>query len=186
MKIYTKTGDKGETGLYGGERVAKDALRVSAYGTVDEANAAIGMARSSFTDVAINNVLAALQNALFGVGADLATPSDSKYRANLSPIDERDVARLEALIDTYEAELEPLKAFILPGGDTGAAALHLARATVRRAERETVALARVEAVNDQVIVYLNRLSDLLFVLARLMNKRMSVRESQWHVGSRER
>ena len=186
MKIYTKTGDAGETGLYGGERVPKDALRVSAYGTIDEANAAIGVARSSFADLSISEDLAAIQNALFDVGADLATPNDSKYRENITPIDERDVAHLEKLIDGYEEELEPLQAFILPGGHEAAAALHLARTVVRRAERDVTQLAREETVNTHVAVYLNRLSDLLFVMARVMNMKQGVSETRWQVKGRKR
>lgn len=186
MKIYTKTGDAGETGLYGGERVPKDALRVSAYGTVDEANAAIGVARSSVNDKTIIETLAALQNALFDVGADLATPSDSKYRSKLTPIDEHDAAHLEGLIDRYEEELEPLQNFILPGGHEAAATLHLARTIVRRAEREVTRLAKEEEVNAHVAIYLNRLSDLLFVMARIMNMKGGVSETRWHVKSRQR
>ena len=116
MKIYTKTGDKGTTALYGGERVPKDTLRVNAYGTVDEANACLGLARSHGVDAALDGELETLQNALFDLGADLATPQDSKYRKNLTPLNEQDVAQLEALIDQYEADLTPLQNFILPGG----------------------------------------------------------------------
>lgn len=186
MKIYTKTGDAGETGLYGGERVPKDALRVNAYGTVDEANAAIGVARSSFADVKINEDLAAIQNALFDVGADLATPHSSNYRRNITPMDEQDVSHLETLIDRYEEELEPLQNFILPGGHEASATLHLARTIVRRAEREVTQLARQEEINAQVAIYLNRLSDLLFVMARVMNMKQGVSEKRWHVKGRQR
>lgn len=186
MKIYTKTGDAGETGLYGGERVPKDALRVNAYGTVDEANAAIGVARSSFADVTLNEDLAAIQNALFDVGADLATPHDSKYRSKITAIDAQDVTHLESLIDRYEEKLEPLQNFILPGGHEASAALHLARTIVRRAEREVTHLARQEEVNAQVAIYLNRLSDLLFVMARVMNTKLGISEKRWHVKGRVR
>jgi len=186
MKIYTKTGDAGETGLYGGERVPKDALRVNAYGTVDEANAAVGVARSSFADVKINEDLAAIQNALFDVGADLATPHGSKYRSNITAMDEQDVTHLETLIDRYEAQLEPLQAFVLPGGHEASAALHLARTIVRRAEREVTHLARQEEVNAQVAIYLNRLSDLLFVMARVMNMKQGISEKRWQVKGRQR
>lgn len=186
MKIYTKTGDAGTTALYGGERVAKDALRVAAYGTVDEANAAIGVARAQLGDIQLDKELAGIQNTLFDVGADLATPEESRYRKNLMPIDEADVAVVEKLIDKHDAELAPLKNFILPGGNQAAAALQLARAVVRRAEREVVQLAQHEAVNPQVTIYLNRLSDLLFVLARVANMKSGVSETRWQVKGRER
>lgn len=186
MKIYTRTGDKGTTGLYGGERVLKSTRRVGAYGTVDEANSALGLARSFIGDSELDALLSDLQNALFDVGADLATPFGTRQRDRIVPIDEEDVARLEALIDRYDAELEPLSNFILPGGDTASAGLQLARSVVRRAEREVVALAQEEEVNPQVTVYLNRLSDLLFTLARLANVRAGVSEVRWHVKQRSR
>ena len=185
MKIYTKTGDEGTTALYGGTRVPKDTLRVTAYGTVDEANACLGLARSYGVDAALDGELETLQNALFDLGADLATPQDSKYRKNLTPLNEQDVAQLEALIDRYEEDLAPLENFILPGGHEAAAALHLARAVTRRAEREVVALAREEEVNPQVAIYLNRLSDLLFVVARVVNMKTGVSELRWQVKGRE-
>jgi cob(I)alamin adenosyltransferase len=184
MKIYTKTGDKGETGLYGGERVAKDSLRVSAYGTVDEANSAIGIARAHLSDEEIDKDLAHLQNALFDVGADLATPNDSKYRKNVSPIDEQDVDYLEHLIDRYDNT--PLTNFILPGGHPSSAALHLARTIARRAERDIITLKREEQINEYVAVFLNRLSDLLFVMARAVNARAGISEVKWHVKGRSR
>lgn len=185
MKIYTKTGDAGETGLYGGERVPKDAPRVRAYGTVDEANATLGLVRAHCPDVGVGEDLAYLQNALFDLGADLSTPFGSRQRDTLSPIGEEDVAKLEALIDRYQEGLEPLRAFILPGGHEAAAALHLARTVVRRAEREVVSLGREEEVNPQVGIYLNRLSDLLFVLARVLNVKLGVSETRWQVKGRE-
>ena len=185
MKIYTKTGDAGETGLYGGERVPKDALRVQAYGTVDEANAVLGVARAALIAPDLNEVLAGIQNDLFYVGADLATPSDSKYRANIVPIKEEDARRLEKLIDDFEQDLEPLANFVLPGGHEASSALHLARTVVRRAEREVTGLAREEDVNAHVAIYLNRLSDLLFVMARVVNKKMGVSETRWHVKGRQ-
>ena len=188
MKIYTKTGDAGTTGLYGGERVPKDALRVAAYGTVDETNAVIGLARAQLEagDANLNGDLASVQNALFDVGADLATPQDSPYRKSVAPIDAADVAHLEGLIDAYDATLPELQNFILPGGHPASAALQLARAVVRRAERETVRLSHEEETNPQVAVYLNRLSDLLFVLARVVNMRAGVSEVSWQVKGRER
>jgi cob(I)alamin adenosyltransferase len=186
MKLYTKTGDKGETGLYGGERVSKAAQRVAAYGAVDEANAAVGLARAHLDDASLDSVLAAVQHGLFDLGADLATPLASRYRQNITPLDDEDIGLLERFIDRFDAELEPLRAFILPSGHPAGAALHLARTVVRRAEREAVALAEREAVNEAALVYLNRLSDLLFVLARIVNARAGVPEAQWrHKGRKE-
>lgn len=186
MKLYTKTGDKGTTALYGGERVAKDDPRVRAYGAVDEANAAIGVARSLIDERELVADLAEIQNALFDLGADLATPLESRYRANLVPLDEVDVTVLERLIDRYDAELQPLRNFILPGGHPASAALQLARTVARRAEREVVALARETSINDQVTIFLNRLSDLLFVLARTVNMHHGVSETRWQVEGRSR
>lgn len=186
MKIYTKTGDAGETGLYGGERVAKDTPRVQAYGSVDELNASLGLLRSQLGDAQLDKHLESIQNALFDVGADLATPEGSAYRKNITPIDDEDVAHLEGLIDSFEEELEPLKAFILPGGDPAAAAAHVARTVTRRAERDVITLAASESVNVALRTYLNRLSDLLFVMARLINMRKGVSETRWLVRGRER
>lgn len=186
MKIYTRTGDKGTTGLYGGERVLKSAARINAYGTVDEANSMIGLARSLISDEQLDGVLAELQNSLFDVGADLATPHDARQREKLSLMDAGDVTRLEGQIDKFEAELEPLRQFILPGGDPAAAALQVARTVLRRAERDAVLLAQTEDVNPEVIAYLNRLSDLLFSLARTVNQRAGVSEARWQVKGRPR
>lgn len=192
MKIYTKTGDDGTTALYGGTRVPKDAARLHAYGTVDEANAALGLARAQLgqePDPTLNptpdptpdlkKVIEGLQNSLFDLGADLATPQDSPYSKNVERMRQDDVNGLEELIDRFEAELEPLRTFILPGGHPAAAALHLARTVVRRAEREVVALARLEALNPVAAVYLNRLSDLLFVMARAANRRQGSGDLLW-------
>ena len=184
MKIYTKTGDAGETGLYGGERVKKYSKRVSSYGTVDEANSSIGLARAHSSDSEIDGVLAHIQNALFDVGADLATPSGSKYEKNLSRIDAADVENLEHLIDRFQEECPPWSNFIHPGGTPAAATLQLARAITRRAEREVLELESLEEVNHEVIVYLNRLSDFLFILARVVNARAGVSEAGWHVKGR--
>ncbi len=186
MKIYTKTGDTGETGLYGGERVPKHHLRVQAYGTVDEVNASLGLARAALVDTELDDCLAAVQNALFDVGADLATRQDSKYRKNIVAIDEADIAYIEGLIDRFDEELEPLSNFILPGGHPASAALQMARTICRRAEREVVSLAEHESINTQVAVYLNRLSDLLFTMARVVNKRADIAETRWHVKGRQR
>lgn len=184
MKIYTKTGDAGETGLYGGERVKKYSKRVSSYGTVDEANSTIGLARAHLGDTEIDGVLAQIQNALFDVGADLATPSGSKYEKNLVRIDAQDVENLEHLIDRFQEECPPWSNFIHPGGTPAAATLQLARAITRRAEREVLELESLEEVNHDVIVYLNRLSDFLFILARVVNARAGVSEAGWHVKGR--
>ncbi len=187
MKLYTKTGDDGTTGLYGGVRTRKDAVRVEAYGSVDEANAALGLARAFLDDVELDRLLATLQHALFDVGADLATPAGSPQRQRLVLIDEADVSTLERAIDKHDSELEPLRQFIVPGGHVASAALHQARAVVRRAERAAVRLgAEEEAVNPALLGYLNRLSDLLFVLARLVNARHGVSETRLLVRRRQR
>ncbi len=184
MKIYTKTGDLGETGLYGGERVSKTSQRVEAYGTVDECNSAIGMARAVLSDDALNAVLGSVQNALFDVGADLATPSGSKYEKNLLRIDSQDVEHLEQLIDQFQTECPEFTNFIHPGGTPASAALHLARTIARRAEREVIRLEALEPCNHDVVLYLNRLSDFLFILSRVVNARAGMSEAGWHVKGR--
>jgi len=176
MKIYTKTGDAGETGLFGGGRVPKDDPRVCAYGDVDETNAAIGFAASLEPNGFESEALQAIQRDLFAIGAELATPDASKRRASLRA--DR-VSALEQVIDTYESALPALKNFILPGGTPKAAALHLARTTCRRAERSVVALARDEQINATIIHYLNRLSDLLFMLARGVNQQAGRPDITW-------
>jgi len=176
MKIYTRTGDAGETGLFGGQRVAKDALRVHAYGSVDECNAALGVARATGLESELDALVAEVQNQLFVVGADLATPGENP---NIPRVGESDVTFLEGWIDRLEGELAPLRQFILPGGAPAAAYLHLARTICRRAERWVVSLAQAEPVNDQVMAYLNRLSDLLFVLARAVNARAGAADVPW-------
>ena len=186
MKIYTRTGDNGTTGLYGGERVAKNDLRVIAYGSVDEANCAIGLARSFVGEPDIDKALTEVQNALFDVGADLATPAGAAQREHLTPISAEDVAWVEGVIDHFSNELEPLASFILPGGNPGGAALHVARAAVRRAEREVTALAQQVEVDETLRSYLNRVSDLLFTLARVANMRAGVSETRLKVRSRSR
>jgi cob(I)alamin adenosyltransferase len=181
MKIYTKTGDHGDTALFGGGRVPKDDARVSAYGDVDELNACIGMARAVQPMQRIDEVLVPIQRDLFGLGALLATPNREKMKAQLEKarIDDERIAQLEHAIDNAEGDLDPLRAFVLPGGSNKAAALHLARTVCRRAERHVVTLMRESEVPDIIIVYLNRLSDLLFVLARLANRLDSVGEVTW-------
>ena len=180
MKIYTKTGDKGETGLVGGSRVRKDDLRVDAYGEVDELNAAIGVALAHEADAALRALLILIQGDLFALGAQLADPTatigEKKAKAAIGAAQ---VAHLEAAIDEREAQLPPLRAFVLPGGSPLAAQLHLARAVCRRAERAITALAASQPVEAQLIVYVNRLSDLLFVLARLANQRAGQPEQTW-------
>lgn len=181
LKIYTKTGDDGDTGLFGGGRVPKDHPRVSAYGEIDELNAVIGVARSVDVMPRIDEVLAPVQRDLFSLGALLATPDLEKMREQLTKarISDGRIAQLEQAIDDGESELEPLKAFILPGGTPKAAALHVARTVCRRAERAVIHLQRDTEVPQIVIIYLNRLSDLLFVLARVANRRAGAGEVTW-------
>jgi cob(I)alamin adenosyltransferase len=179
VKIYTKTGDAGETGLFGGPRVRKSDPRVSAYGEVDELNAAIGVVRSGVEDPEIEAHLARLQEELFCVGAELATPHGARARSAIPPVDARWVTRLEAAMDAWETELPPLKNFVLPGGTRTAAALHLARCACRRAERHVVALAAEAEVAPVVLAFLNRLSDFLFVAARIANHRAGRAEVLW-------
>jgi cob(I)alamin adenosyltransferase len=171
-KVYTRTGDKGETSLVGGKRVSKASPRVDSYGEVDELNSIIGLARARLIDEEIDATLGVIQNDLFTLGADLASPSDIE----VPRINELFISTLEQVSDHYLAELEPLKEFILPGGSDAGAALHLARTVARRAERRVVALAEIEEVNSLAVVYLNRLSDLLFILARAVNRREAIPE----------
>lgn len=181
MKIYTKTGDEGDTGLFGGGRVGKDDPRVEAYGAVDELNASLGMARAVELMPRIDEVLVPVQRDLFAIGALLATPDHDKMAEQLEKarIDDSRIAELERAIDGGEAELEPLRSFILPGGTPKAAALHVARTVCRRAERRVVTLRRDVAIPQLVVMYLNRLSDLLFVLARVANRRAGAGEVTW-------
>lgn len=169
-RIYTRGGDKGQTALVGGKRVSKHDLRVAAYGTVDEANATIGLARLYAAD-AIDPMLDRIQNDLFDVGADLATPHSSRKAKGALRIVAAQVERLEREIDALNVELAPLTSFVLPGGTPFAAALHLARTVVRRAERAVTALGAKERINPEALKYLNRLSDHLFVLARHANNK---------------
>jgi len=179
MKIYTKTGDSGETSLFDNTRVSKSDARVDAYGEVDELNACLGVASASGMDADLSGVVEQLQRDLFALGARLADPSARiAERVMKAVITDADIARLEATIDRLESELPPLRRFILPGGSPAGAALHLARTVCRRAERRVVALG-VTAVEPALIVYLNRLSDLLFVVARAVNHRAQVMETEW-------
>ena len=166
MKIYTKTGDDGKTGLFGGTRVSKDDIRVEAYGTVDELNACLGLAQSLGSNADEVALIAELQNDLFVLGAELACAPEKRENLKLRRLDETDAERLERHIDALDANLAPLKNFILPGGHPVAAALHHARTVCRRAERRVLSLSRLQLVPHHMLVFLNRLSDLLFVMAR--------------------
>jgi len=178
LKIYTKTGDKGETGLFRGPRVPKNHPRVDSYGNVDELNALLGVVQQEISDAEIRKIIASLQHELFELGADLATPPQDHDDANLR-IPQSMVTRLEQIIDRYEAGLPPLTEFILPGGSKAGALLHYARTVCRRAERSVVVLKETESVNPVILQYLNRLSDLLFVLARAENHSSGQPEVKW-------
>jgi cob(I)alamin adenosyltransferase len=180
-RIYTRAGDNGETSLGDGSRVPKHALRVAAYGTVDEANAAVGLARL-YTDAEADAMLSRIQNDLFDLGADLCTPEGGRRAAGALRVVAAQVERLEQEIDRMNAGLRPLDSFILPGGSAAAAHLHLARTVVRRAERLVGQLAGVEPVNPEALKYLNRLSDHLFVLGRLVNDN-GTRDVLWVPGA---
>ena len=180
MRIYTKTGDEGETGLVGGERIAKDDARIEAYGTIDELNAAIGVVRSARPVADLDALLADIQRHLFSLGAELASPAAGS--AKRPAIADDQIHQLEASIDSWEAHLPPLHNFILPGGSPCAGHLHLARVICRRAERRVVTLARTDYVEASVIPFLNRLSDLLFVLGRVENAKSGVPDCIWESG----
>ncbi|MEX0612148.1 MAG: cob(I)yrinic acid a,c-diamide adenosyltransferase [Pirellulales bacterium] len=188
-KIYTRTGDTGETSLLGGRRVRKDDLRIEAIGSVDEVNAAIGLARVELTrsgvaPAGLDELLAQIQHRLFDLGAELAALPGAAGGAGA--LSDADATALETAIDSYDAELAPLRAFILPGGAPAAAQLHLARCVCRRAERRLVELARAEILRGETIRYLNRLSDLLFVLARAVNQANRVPDVTWEQGAGSR
>lgn len=172
-KIYTRTGDKGLTSLVGGKRVQKDSARVEAYGDIDELNAILGIARSKANDEDILCLITELQNDLFIIGADLASPKE----IDVPRIKKENISLLEIKIDKFLDELGPLKEFILPSGSGGGPYLHLARTVSRRAERRIVKLSKEEEINENILVYTNRLSDLLFVMARIENKRGSFEET---------
>ena len=181
-RIYTRRGDDGSTGLFGGPRVRKDDLRVAAYGEVDELNSALGLAREELLAPEHKDVLAildALQSELFTLGAELATPQAEKAPRDVPQIAAAMVSRMENDIDRFTAELPEMRQFILPGGSRAGAALHFCRTVCRRAERSAVRLAETDPVSPQVLAYLNRLSDLLFVLARAANLRAGGREIPW-------
>ncbi len=182
-KIYTKTGDAGTTALGGGQRVPKDALRVQVYGTVDELNSQIGVALAHSLCDRLQAVLPVVQNELFDLGSDLCFLEEDKSKYKLPQIEERHVKKLEDLIDELNEVVGPLQNFILPGGSPGSAQLHVARTVCRRAEREATTLAREEGIGAQVLSYLNRLSDALFVMARFENHQRNVPEPLWRPGA---
>lgn len=181
-KVYTKTGDAGETSLVGGTRASKASLRVSAFGDVDELNSMLGVARAFLNDPEIDQELGRIQNELFVLGADLASPMQVPLRR----VDEALVQEMEHLIDRLLEELEPLQEFILPSGSQAGAMLHLARTIARRAERSVVLLSEQEAINGQSLIYLNRLSDCLFVAARVVNRRAGVTEHLANFSARKK
>jgi cob(I)alamin adenosyltransferase len=180
IKIYTKTGDDGTTGLFGGDRVPKDSLRIEAYGTVDELNSVMGFVRSASNFGWSNDILRSIQVNLFVLGADLATPLDTRSTYTIPRIEEPDVKRLELEIDEHERLLPSLKQFILPGGSEFSARLHMARTVCRRAERTLVRLSHEQELGKHDIIYLNRLSDLLFVLARRANQEAGMPDVEWN------
>lgn len=189
MKIYTKTGDKGETSLYGGTRVSKAAARVESYGTLDELNAFIGLAKAEISDEKVLSQLQKIQFDLFTVGSEAATPTDKMFLANGKSrldllISEEEIIELEHWMDDLDAELEPLRFFILPSGGKAAATIHVCRTVCRRAERSMVFLSETEEVRPELIKYLNRLSDYLFVLARYISKISGEKEDFWNPSER--
>ncbi len=189
FKIYTKTGDKGETSLYGGTRVSKAAARVESYGTLDELNAFIGLAKAEISDEKVLNQLQKIQFDLFTVGSEAATPTDKLLLANGKSrldlmISEKEITELELWMDDFDSELEPLRFFILPSGGKAAATVHVCRTVCRRAERSMVFLNETEEVRPELIKYLNRLSDYLFILARYISKISGEKEEYWNPSER--
>ncbi len=181
-RVVTKTGDQGETALIGGTRVSKDSLRIAACGDVDELNSCLGLAAAWIKDESIRDLILPIQNRLFTVGADVNSPADVR----VPRVTSEHVTELEQVMEGLMDELPPLEEFILPGGGPGGAALHLARTVARRAERTVVALSRSEETNGQALIYLNRLSDFLFVLARVANKRAGEGETLANFSERKR
>jgi cob(I)alamin adenosyltransferase len=180
MKIYTKSGDKGETGLFGGERVSKDLDRIEAYGTIDELNSFIALAVLEIKDIEIRVLLEKIQGYLFILGADLSTPdSDNNKKFNIPRITEKHTEILEQDIDHFESSNDELKNFIIPGGDKGAVKLHVCRTICRRAERRVVTLSKKENIGENILIFLNRLSDLFFVIARYQNKISGIEDTKW-------
>jgi cob(I)alamin adenosyltransferase len=190
-RVYTRTGDKGDTALVGGRRVPKDSPRIEAYGTIDELNSIIGLARAFKGESRnakarrfLDETLAKIQDELFDLGSELATPPDAEY-ASMYHIGETEVKRLEAIMDRCQKELTPLKSFVLPGGGKVGAFLHQCRTVCRRAERDLLRLSRAEPVSEWPLKYVNRLSDLFFVLARWAAKQAGEREALWQRGLQE-
>ena len=179
VKLYTRTGDRGQTGLFGGSRVPKDDVRVEACGMLDEANAHLGLARAQTPPGSVDAIVERIQHELLTAGAELACNPGCETRLRVTLISGEHTTRIEREIDSMNAELPPLNHFLLPGGDPAAAALHVARATLRTAERRTAALHRVSPVRHEVMAYLNRLADLLFVLARACNHARGAPETHW-------
>lgn len=179
MKIYTKTGDRGQTSLFGGRKVSKSDLRIDSYGTVDELNSHIGLVRDVCLEEMDKNFLYDIQKELFNIGAILATDPDSKMKNSLPTLDEKSILAMEKEIDRLNLDLEALKYFILPGGHIHISYCHIARCVCRRAERITVALSEITEVNELIIKYLNRLSDYLFTLARKLARDLNVEEIRW-------
>jgi len=180
VKIYTKRGDDGQTDLFGGVRVGKESVRVEAYGAVDELNALLGQCAAASGHEDLRDALQEIQRRLFDLGAYLASPpTDSSGKAPASVPHDADIAQLEGHIDALETELEPLKRFVLPGGTGASAAIHVARTVCRRAERRVLALHRAEPLDAVALRFLNRLSDLLFVMARVENRRAGVPDVEW-------
>lgn len=178
-RVYTRAGDSGETALGGGQRVPKESLRIEAYGTVDELNSVIGVAVAAGLHQSMRERFHIIQQVLFNLGSDLCILEEDKERLPVPRIEPRHVEQLEAWIDEWNGELEPLTSFILPGGDLAAAQLHVARTVCRRAERAVVALSRAEPVGAQVVPFLNRLSDLLFVAARYQARLAGIGDITW-------
>lgn len=179
-KIYTRTGDKGKTSLFGGKRISKDNPRIEAIGTIDELNSILGASASFIKNKKVLSVIQKIQNDLFNIGAELANPQEISGDTNhLIMLGKEKVEVLESIIDQYDHNLPSLRYFILPGGVNSASLLHLSRSVSRRAERRVITLSKKSKVNPNIISYLNRLSDLLFILARYLNKRAKVKELPW-------
>ena len=184
MKLYTRTGDDGTTGLFSGARVSKDHPRIEAYGTVDELNAVLGMVRSACDpahafEARLAAIVTCIQSRLFDIGADLATPEGAKQQSKIHRIDNADVAEAEAWIDEVDAANPPLRTFVMPAGTELAARLHLARTVCRRAERTIISLGSIEPVGDPLLRYMNRLSDLFFAMARRANHERGQADVPW-------
>jgi cob(I)alamin adenosyltransferase len=192
-KVYTRAGDKGESSLVGGKRVAKDSPRIDAYGTIDELNSIVGLARvfneesldAGDAHQFLNGVLCQIQDELFDLGSELATPPEF-FQEGMYRVSDKDIVRIEKLIDKCQEDLEPLKSFVLPGGGRIGAYLHQCRTVCRRAERDILRLSRTEAINDGVLKYVNRLSDLFFVLSRWIAKQTGEPEYLWQRGLAEK